>query len=404
MPPRKSPAARRFTLRVLGSALLMLFLVAAFNLVVNPYRIFFPQLESTLSGAKPRPMQLQQELKSMLGERLRPEVLLMGNSTMEIGLDPQALSRAGVPGRIFNLGIAGFTLEQSTVGLRRVVDGHPPAVAIIGAAFSEHLFLGRGTQTSKVATETSWALSDLRIEMLSLIGSEATIDSLRTLTIPYRPYPQTLTALGFNPMRDFDGYARTSGYKVLFDTANKRIHKYLANAGGSSQPDAGASRGLNELRSLVSYLVGEGVRVVIVMNPYHADYLASIHHYGLQPVHEAWKASVAGMATLGNERTPVRVVDFGCEGRAMREPIPSRGDRQTTMRWYWDSEHYKAELGTRMILLIRQAQLDGVNDSVQRVFSDGELTGRLLEADHLASHHSVCRKAVADYVAGTGAK
>jgi hypothetical protein len=396
IPVTRIPIARRFTYFLLISAMVVLGLVALFNFVVNPYRIFFPDATSTLSGARPRPMQLQQELKTILAARARPEVLLLGNSTMEIGLDPQALSQAGIPGRIFNLGIAGFSLEASTQGLRRVLDGHPPKVAIIGAAFSDHVMLGRRAKQNGVASISSWTLSDLRVATLSLIGSEATMDSIRTLTIPYRPFAQTLTGFGHNPMHDYEGHAKTSGYRVLFDTTNKGIQQFLKKAPSTLPEQLDDSRGLDDLRSLVRYLVGQGVAVVVVMSPYHADFMASIHQYGLQSTYERCKETVAGLAALGN--------DFGCDGQATREPIPAQGDRQTAMRWYWDAQHFKAELGTRMMQLLFKAGLDKAGEPTSLVLQDEELTGRLLVSGDFAEHHAICRKAVADYVAATGAK
>jgi hypothetical protein len=404
IPAARMPAARRFTFRLLLSALIVLGLVALFNFIVNPYRIFFPNATATTSGARPRPTQMQQELKIMLAGRAQPDVLLLGNSTMEIGLDPQALSQVGIPGRIFNLGIAGFSLEASTQGIRRVVDRHPPKVAIIGAAFSDHVMLGQPVKANGVASMTSWTLSDMRVYTLSLIGSEATMDSIRTLTIPYRPFAQTLTSLGHNPMHDYEGHAKTSGYRVLFDTTNKGIHQFLNNAAKTRPEQLNETRGLDDLRSLIRYLVGQGIVVVVVMSPYHADFMASIHQYGLQLAYERWKETVAGFADLGNPSTPVRVIDFGCDGHATREPIPGRGDRQSAMRWYWDAQHFKSELGTRMMRLLFKAGLDRAGEPISMVLQDDELTGRMLVPGDFASHHAICRNAVADYVAATRVK
>jgi hypothetical protein len=206
-------------------------------------------------------------------------------------------------------------------------------------------------------------------------------------------------------MHDYEGHAKTSGYKVLFDTANKgSIHQFLGKAANTLPEQLDDTRGLDELRSLVRYLVGQGVAVVVVMSPYHADFMASIHQFGLKSTYERWKESVAGIAGLGNVSTPVRIIDFGCDGRATREPVPAHRDRQTSMRWYWDAQHFKAELGTRMVQLLFKAGLDRPGEPASMVLQDDELTGRLLVPGDFASHHAICSKAVADYVAVTRVK
>jgi hypothetical protein len=41
--------------------------------------------------------------------------------------------------------------------------------------------------------------------------------------------------------------------------------------------------------------------------------------------------------------------DFSVYNQFTTEPIPKTGDTETAMQWYWDSSHYKKELGDIML-------------------------------------------------------
>jgi hypothetical protein len=383
--------ASRFILIFLSAAFSCLVSVGIFNYYVDPYRLFTPDPVATVMQLKARPNQFQQEIRSFIGERIRPNLLLIGNSTFEIGIDPVLLLESGAPGPIYNLAIGGFTLEESTVGLRRVLKDHSPRFAIIGVSFTDYLTQGSISGSTKVAGETTWMLSDFYIKIMSLMGAEATFDSFRTLLIPYRAYPQSLTALGFNPMLEYLGHARTSGYKVLFDTTNKRIHAIFLSASAKVPPNIETSKSLRELLDLVTFLTGEGINVVIIIPPFHESFFSDVGRYGLMEVYQSWMAGVLDVSRQNAVRTSVKVVDFGCTGSALHETIPDYGDKDSVMNYYWDSVHFKSIIGSRMISLLFDNGVFSLSVPRSGFFDDGVIAGRVLSPDNIQNHHSFCR-------------
>jgi hypothetical protein len=392
-----STIARKFILVLMASMAALLVAIGAFNYGVDPYWLFMKNPGSVLGLVKPRPLQFQQEIKTVLAARVKPRVLIVGNSTMEIGMDPEALQQASIAGPIFNLGIAGFTLAKSTPGLRQIVAAHKPDVVLIGLAFSDFLILGKQSNASLAMSEAapSWQ-DDVKLYGLSLFGSEATSDSLKAVTLGFRKNPQTLTYLGFNPMKDFAGYAKVSGYRVLFETANKRIFRYLEGAKGHrAKDDLVDSKAMAELQSVLDFLVGQGIRVKLIMSPYHDDYFAAIAVNQLQPVHEAWKEAALQLATRPENKALVDVFDFGCTGKVLSEPIPKAGDHDTIMSGYWDSEHFKPALGTKIAKAVFEYPGSALDPSGQ--LGDEALTGYHLTPASFPAHHLRCRGAISAY-------
>jgi hypothetical protein len=389
IPTRRLP--RCFIFIFLSVAFACLVLVGIFNYYVDPYRLFTPDPIASMNQLKARPNQFQQEIRSLIGERVRPELLLIGNSTFEIGIDPALLLESGVPGPIYNQAIGGFTLEDSTVGLQRIFKDHSPRFAIVGVSFTDYLTQGSISGSSKVASETSWMFSDFHVKFMSLMGAEATFDSFRTLLIPYRAYPQSLTALGFNPMLEYLGHARTSGYKVLFDTTNKKIHSIFLSASAKVPPNIKTSRSLRELLDLIIFLTNEGVNVVIVIPPFHENFFSGVVRYGLMEVYQSWISGVLDLSRQDAIRTSVKVVDFGCGGSALHEKIPDLGDKVNAMNYYWDSVHFKSIIGTRMISLLFDNDVFSLAVPRVELFDDGVIVGRVLSSDNIQKHQSFCR-------------
>lgn len=375
--PKKTGS--QFLLATLCATVALISLVAGFNWLVNPYRLYFPNSQSTQTDKKPRPEQLQQEIRSSLLLRSEADTIIFGNSMMEIGVNPESQVLSGQGYKIFNMGIAGFTLGSSTAGLLPALNRKAPKYAIIAASFSDYIMQGPSTAPIKIASSAPSAYDHLRLLTLSLLSGETTLDSIKTLTINRRSYPQTITAYGHNPMFDYKGHAANSGYRVVFNTANLRIHESFQKFQSVDYRKQGnTAKSLDELQSLVKLLQSKGTNVTIVINPLHIDYIASINKFQLTNQFEQWKRDLARISA----EEKVAVIDFGCEGQALVEPIPTLGDRRTEMTGFWDAQHFKPSLGDRMIVMIlnpKGAQNEG-----------SSLTGIRLNDEPIESHNKKC--------------
>ncbi len=69
----------------------------------------------------------------------------------------------------------------------------------------------------------------------------------------------------------------------------------------------------------------------------------------LIPAFEAWKKRLATIIQDGTRSEACPLWDFSGYHVFAREPVPPPGDRTTVVQWYWESGHFKRELGERML-------------------------------------------------------
>ena len=86
----------------------------------------------------------------------------------------------------------------------------------------------------------------------------------------------------------------------------------------------------------------------IVIYPYHAQIVAMFEAAGLAGVFDEWKAILAGeVAQIKAAHPGIRITlwDFSGFSSLHCEPIPVKGDRSATTKWYWEAGHFKPALG-----------------------------------------------------------
>jgi hypothetical protein len=392
---RPAEVTKRFLSRCLFTVLAIICLIAGFNYVVNPYRVFSSNSDSTANDQKIRPQHMQYEIRSILARRSKADLLFIGNSRMEIGVNPAALQLQPLGSRSFNLAVAGATAQQATQALPLIISEHKPKHVVIGADFYE--FVAQGTGKTDQMFKSDWAGKSwypAKVQAKSLFTLEASLDSVMTLSLPYRKYPQTLTALGHNPMLDFQGHAKTSGYRVLFDTGNVRL-KEVFSEGRALMPQLlrHGARSMDELKQLVDYLAANRIDVTIVTFPVHLEFVQIAQRNGLWIGYENWKRQLAEIGASASSRHTLKVWDFACEGKAISERIPEAGDRTTEVRSYWDSGHFKSHIGKQMVEAALTAQ--------GTIASTEDLTGYLLNPSTITQVLPKCLNAFESYEAAS---
>ncbi len=389
----KSQLANRFLKRSFLTAVFLLVSVALTNLLVNPYRVFFPLSENTKFAVKPRPQHMQHELKVMLGKQAKADILLLGNSRMEIGVNPQDLEGLLPNKSTFNLAVAGAKLSESASPLEVLIKNHKPSHVVIGADFYEYIVRGPASgQLQLQFVQDDWTFS-LKVYAKSLFTFDALSDSIKTLAMPFRPYARSLTFSGHNPMNDFERQAQISGYRVLFDTGD--VDHKLAFGGASKviglmRRDGSAT--MNTIEELLRYLEREGIKVTVVTYPVHMEFANLIWSNKIWNEYEFWKENLLKLTSnIGN----VPLIDFGCLDPILYERVPLAGDRTSTMTGYWDSGHFKSNVGKSMMKTVFKSDANPLDSSAQ-------LRGQLLTQNNISETHLACREAMANFLKTKG--
>ena len=333
---------------VVTSLVTMAFL---FNALIDPYGMNGLVEVEGVNTVKPRSYTHGRMAKRARAERVvGPRTALLGNSRVDVGFDPlsdlwperlQPIVNLGIPGDGMDGLLESYAFATRELGVRTVVIGldffdflsDAPAT---GIALPDPDRFGRATFGNRAAA------------YLSLTALK---DSGRTLLAQGDPYAPTMTSRGFNPMHHYtpivalEGHAALAAQKIEQNAANylSRPHTLFAADGSPAAP-------LVKLKLLLDDAQANGVELVLFTYPYHVQLLDMVRQAGLWPVLQGWKRVLAAHGdrwrSTGRE---LPIWDFATYSPWTTEPVPAPGDRQATMRWYWEPGHFKSALGEIVI-------------------------------------------------------
>ncbi|QGZ42648.1 hypothetical protein IP92_04861 [Pseudoduganella flava] len=344
-------AARSYLRWLFGTMLAASLAVAAFVLLVDPYGLYALADVPGINRLKPPVERYRNEIRLARAERVRPELVITGNSRMEAGVDPDGPALAG--SGAFNLALAGTSMEMAIDQLRQLNRaGIAPRHIIAGAEFVDALTATPVRQVTLPqplpAHEPGWRE---RLWQADALYSFASLrDALATVALQHDADGASATLRGHNPLRQYHRIAALEGYAALFgQRAAENTRKLAATADGGL--DVAAVHG--QLAALLDAAAAgrADVAVDVVIYPYHAQLLALFEQARLWPRFEAWKELLVTEAEAARRRHPrarIRVVDFSGFGPIQCEPIPAPGSRNAT-RWYWEAGHFKPALGDTMM-------------------------------------------------------
>lgn len=338
----------------------------ALGIAVDPYRVFGTPAIIGWTSLRPRIYEQADMAKTYQLERIAPRTLLLGNSRVEIGIDPASALWPKDARPVFNASEAGRGLRTALRMLRDAIAVRPPDRAFLGLdildflerpsspamplpppdAEDRRLLVDRDGRPNPERTIQIW-----RDRFAATLTIDAVLDSIETLLDQDPETSVTMTAVGFNPLRNYKIYVQRDGYYGLFAQKNAI---YLAQYRQHPKPDFADLPRYASFRYLerILRLAGDhNVRLVLFIHPYHADYLEMLHEVGLWPSFEAWKRGLVKIVDTADAKRPgsVRLFDFSGYDALTTERTPPRGDRRSQMRWYWEPGHYKSALGDRML-------------------------------------------------------
>jgi hypothetical protein len=368
------------TLLVLGAG--------AFSLVVDPFGVYrvWPARDG-FNANKPRQKGHEKIVRAADLARLHPDALILGTSRAQIGLDPESPAWAGVAARPAN---SAFSDGSTWEALRYLQHAHalsPVKTVVFGADFLS--FVGEGKHTPDF-TETRlsvsakgqphrfWAFDDVPSALLSFDAVRISRSTVLEQSAPSyffdtgRRRPDTMAA-----RIEEQGGARGAfvwserDYADSYACVNpQRLDAHLA-----------------DFDALVSWCHEHQVRLIVFCSPSHARSLALLDAAGLWPELERYKRALA------QREGPFELWDFsGADPRTTGEEVPAAGDTTSRTQWYWESSHYRKELGdlalARMLGSPVDARFEGWGERVTRDSAPAWLTRIATELAAWKSAHA----------------
>jgi hypothetical protein len=253
------------------------------------------------------------------------DVILLGSSLVNTGLDPQVISQAyfertGQQLRIFNFGVEGLTIAPQSVIGRILVDAYHPALLVYVTEMREYV-AGSGVKLETEFLSNPWMR--YRQGFVDPLGWLEDHSRLMQDLLPWRnwmreDFPNSIymfitrsantTSSGYEPENavgvDLD-YPPEPG-----DPAEAKTFALLSNY--QVTPER-----LDDLRTLLALGSTNNTRILVVEMPVHPTYYV---YAGGEQVHQAFQAAIAATVTFaGGMFIPAEACPgIPVEGRANR--------------------------------------------------------------------------------------
>ena len=343
---------------ILGIALLAL--IVGFNWFVNPFDIYGSPVINGFNADKPEMATHARMMKAYAVRVVQPETVIIGSSRALWGIDPNWEGWVYHP--VYNLALQGVNVYEELRYFQHAQNIHPLKQVLLNLDF-----FAFGTNMVNTPDFNENELSvDYNGKPTSGNGFSniAPLFSLDTLLASLNTVRHQEKSLGnasglgnlndgFGDINEIQDRIKTKGgYHAYFrDTTIEYLSGvYLPGAFqyNITTPDSPYTY----YRKILQIAYQDGIDLRMAISPCHARQWQILEASGLWPRFEDWKRTLVMIneeeAKLAG-KAPFPLWDFGNYNELTTEPVPPLGDAITPMRWYWDSSHYKKELGDLML-------------------------------------------------------
>ena len=331
----------RYLSLLVGLPTLLMLATGAFSLRVDPFGLYrvFPATEG-FNANKPRQKGHERMVRAADLARLAPDALILGTSRSQVGLDPEASAWSGIASHPANAAFSDGSTYEALRYLQHADAISPVKVVVFGADYLS--FIGTTRHTSdftesrlsvgkKGEPHRFFALDDVPAALLSF-------DTLRISrrTILEQEIPSYFYETGRRRPTSMEArIAEQGGARGAFMWSERDY----ADSYVCAQP-ARLPTHLADFDALVDYCREKKIRLVVLWSPSHVRSLALLEVAGLWPEVERFKRE------LVQRSGAFELWEFsGADPRTTAEEVPAQSDATARTRWYWESSHYRKELG-----------------------------------------------------------
>jgi len=335
--------------------------VGIFNFVVDPFDLFPSVKIKNFNAEKTEFSKYLLLSKAHKIRFYRPGAVILGTSRAEYGLDPQHSAWDSSAQPVYNLAFSNGRIEESFEYLKHAHAHGNLKQVVLGADFfmfgaqfrlNTDYISSRLTEKGKESFDVGWFM-DMINSLFTLDAISASINTLQS------------QGLGKTLLYQADGMRRSNrtweqvrakgGHNSVF-LADIR-HDLLFPAGlatfSLSDSYGKSSPTLDIFSDLVRFCLENGIELKVFISPIHAYKLEVLYHLGLWELFEYWKLRLTTIVENENQRMPtaetVEIWDFSVYNSVTTEPVPSKNNPDSRMKWYWEGSHYRREFGDKIL-------------------------------------------------------
>ncbi len=341
--PAPARPSRAYLPIVLGIPVLGLLGTLAVCALVDPFGLYrFTAAREGFNANKPRQQSHERMVRAADLTRLAPDAIILGTSRAQVGLDPDAAAWAGIANGPAN---AAFSDGTPYEALRYLEHAHRQSkikVAIFGADYLS--FVGN-TRNSPDYSDDRLATSKTHVKQPFFRWADApsallSFDALRISrrTVLEQDQPSYFTDRGRRN-------THTMEQRIVDQEGARGAMQWSERDYADSYVCADTERlsvHLKDFEALVAFAKAEQIQLIVLTSPSHVRSLELLRATGLWPEVERFKREIARIS----QGAGFALWELGApDARTTAEEVPASGDKTARMRWYWESSHFKKELG-----------------------------------------------------------
>jgi hypothetical protein len=304
------------------------------------------------------------------------DTLLLGNSRVLTGLSP---THPAIPQPAYNLAISASNIYECLRYLEHAGSYHTPKLVLFGIdqwMFDADALPEVDFSEERLAVDAALRPQQHRLPpdlAASLFSTSAVRDSVLSLLNRDRQvrYP--------NGMRD-EALMRPYLNPAHVLSENARWRQDMKAKPFDLRLKDGTNPQFEALATLVRYCVERGIRLVLFINPLHAEIL----DMGLADgrTYREWMRELLACVETNarGAATPPEVWDFCGFNAITTEAFPEPGDTQNHMRYFWEISHFRQEIGDEMLAVMLAGKKSDLGERVTSATLDAHYAR--LETEH----------------------
>ena len=378
----------RYLWHWVGSLIATVIVVGAVNYLIDPYGIYDGLSIGRLNSNKPIVKNHVRLHKAHALVRSPHRGLILGTSRAECGLDPEHEGWRDKAASRYNAGLTDANMYEALRYFQHAHQNAPLKQVVLGLDFLMFNINHRvrpGFEEGRLSVLPNGdphllaAVHDLPRTLISL-------DAIRASA--YTLFHQANTSIYTDRGVQRLGWALKTHTGTLHSRVMTTERKFLKKFENYRLFDLDErSYLLDAFQQLVETCRRDDIELHLFISPSHARLWELVHAMGLWPTFEQWKRELVQVLEKDiqahPDRTRIVLWDFSGYNTISTEDVPRPGDFASEMQWFWESCHYKPDLG-RLIL----DKIFGYERPGQQLPND---IGIQLTANNIESHLATAR-------------
>jgi hypothetical protein len=353
---------------------IVLFSIAIFNWFIDPFGMFWsPQLER-VNLVKPEAGKRSRITKAYQVNEIKPDILIVGNSRVEMGLNPNNNNFNGKV--VYNQGMPGASVAmQVDYALDAMANNDTIEQLFVGVDFLDFLLSEKQVLNFKIKNnsheQTNYGfrlisqdnsnlanIARLKEKLAMIFSLDAFSASINTI-FQQKSMTSSLNPFGFNSALSYIDIMNSEGIKPLF---KQKLHDISARLASKPwvikvQDTTPYSPTFAHLGRLIKVSKEKNIQITFFINPYHFSYLHTLVDNNQWSNFQVWKKTLVNYLSVmqGDEFV---LWDFSVASDFVNEVVPLTNPKQQ-MKWFWEPAHYKEELGDILLtsLLVEKSEV-----------------------------------------------